>query len=96
MLKLEELSSLRDLKEVFKECEMRLSEVRLEDLPSYEIGFKKGIDDGFKQGIEQATFENAIFIIDKYNISIEQVSKDFSIPKEKLLEFLNKNGISKK
>jgi hypothetical protein len=86
LLKLEEISSLRDLKKVFKECEMRLSEIRLEDLPSCELGVNKGV--------EQTIFENTIFIIDKYNVSIEQVSKDFNIPKEKLLEFLNKqNGV---
>jgi len=44
LLMLEEISTLRDLKDTVKETEMRLSEVRLEDLPSYQIGLEKGIE----------------------------------------------------
>ena len=50
MLTLEILSTNRDLKEKLKEAEKMLRDVRYEELPSYEIGFEKGIINGKREG----------------------------------------------
>ena len=50
---LEELSLSSEVKELIKEEELRLSEIKLEDLPSYEIGFEKGLEKGVEKGIEK-------------------------------------------
>jgi len=42
LLALEILSENRDLKDIVKEEEKMLSEIKLEDLPSYEIGLERG------------------------------------------------------
>lgn len=46
MLMLEILSENRDLSGLIKEEESMLSAIKLEDLPSYEIGVEKGIEKG--------------------------------------------------
>jgi hypothetical protein len=88
MLKLEELSTLRDLKETFEEIEMRLSEVRVEDLPSYNIGMRAGKNYGFNNGFE----EGIVKMIKGFNIPIEEVAKKLKIDKEKLIKELKKNN----
>jgi predicted transposase/invertase (TIGR01784 family) len=101
ILMLEELSSLRNLKEQVKEYEMILtSKVKWEDLPSYEIGFEKGLEDGLQQGlekglqqglekglqegVEKGKLESAKIMINKFGISVEEVSKELNIPIEVL------------
>jgi predicted transposase/invertase (TIGR01784 family) len=46
MLMLEVLSENRDLSDLIKEKESMLSAIKLEDLPSYEIGIEKGLEKG--------------------------------------------------
>jgi len=50
ILMLEVLSKNRDLTELLKEEEKMLSTIKLEDLPSYEIGIEKGIEKGIRGG----------------------------------------------
>ena len=50
LLALEILSENRDLKEVVKEEEKMLSEIKLENLPSYEIGLERGEARGKAKG----------------------------------------------
>jgi len=50
MLMLEVLSENRDLAGILKEEESMLSAIKLEDLPSYEIGIEKGIEKGARDG----------------------------------------------
>ena len=50
MIMLEELSTNRDLKDMIKEGEQMLSEIKYEELPSYEIGFEEGEFIGEKRG----------------------------------------------
>ncbi|MEO1927409.1 MAG: hypothetical protein ABGX26_01795 [Nautiliaceae bacterium] len=65
ILMLEELSSLRDLKELVKESEMILtSKVKWEDLPSYEIGLEKGME----KGIEK---EKEVVILNGYKMGLK-------------------------
>jgi flagellar biosynthesis/type III secretory pathway protein FliH len=47
---LEILSDNRDLKSEIKEAENMLSQVRVERLPSYELGMERGIEQGLEQG----------------------------------------------
>lgn len=51
ILMLEVLSKNRDLTELLKEEEKMLSTIKLEDLPSYEIGIEIGIEKGIEKGI---------------------------------------------
>ena len=92
MLILETLSTNRDLKEKIKEAEEMLRDIKYEDLPSYEIGLERGynngISQGLSQGLSQGIFETAIKMIDKFNLSIDEVIKELNIKKEELLEYM--------
>jgi len=59
LLKLETVAELRDeLKPIIKEEEEMLDfKVKLEDLPSYEIGFERGIERGIERGVERGIKE---------------------------------------
>jgi len=52
VIMLEELANSQELKEYIKEAEVRLSDVRLEDLPSYEIALIRVIEKGLKNGFD--------------------------------------------
>jgi len=60
VIMLEELANSQELKEYIKEAEVRLSDVRLEDLPSYEIGYERALEqtklavikNGLKNGVD--------------------------------------------
>jgi hypothetical protein len=81
---LEEISTLRNLKEVIKEVNMRLSDIRWEDLPSYEIGMQKGIQKGLEKGV---------ISLYKYVKDIDLISKEFNLEKTKVIYILDKYGI---
>ena len=49
MLMLEILSENRDLSALIEEEESMLSAIKLEDLPSYEIGIEKGMEKGIEK-----------------------------------------------
>ena len=53
LLMLEILSKNRDLSDIIKEEERMLSTIKLEDLPSYEIGIEKGLEKGLEEGLEK-------------------------------------------
>ena len=92
MLILETLSTNRDLKEKIKEAEEMLRDIKYEDLPSYEIGYNNAIirekDSWVSQGLSKGIFETAIKMIDKFNLSIDEVIKELNIKKEELLEYM--------
>jgi predicted transposase/invertase (TIGR01784 family) len=100
LLILEEISTLRNLKETFKEVEMRYSDIRFEDLPSYEIGLEAGIQRGMQQGIQrgmqqgmqQAKKET---IINGYRagIDLEMISKMLKMKVDEIKEVLIQNNI---
>ena len=54
---LETLSENRNLKNTIKEVEAMLSAVRIEDLPSYELGHERGMERGVEKGIEKGKAE---------------------------------------
>ncbi len=50
---LEVLSANRDLKDVIRKEEKNMLSMRLDELPSYDIGFEKGVEKGIEKGIEK-------------------------------------------
>lgn len=66
----------------------------LEKTPLYQIGMEKGISDGMAKGISQGKKEtklqDAMIMIDKFNISIDLIIKEFDIKKDELLEYIKK------
>jgi hypothetical protein len=70
--------------------------------PLYKIGMEKGISDGFSQGIsegisqgisqgkKETKLQDAMIMIDKFNISIDLIIKEFDIKRDELLEYIKK------
>jgi len=50
-------------------------------------GFKNGVQSGIHQGI----FETAIRMIDRFNLSVDDVIKELNIKKEDFLHYLEEN-----
>ena len=50
---IEVLSENRDLKSYVKEAESMLTQVNIEQLPSYELGMEKGMETGMEKGMEK-------------------------------------------
>jgi len=75
------LSTNRDLEdEVEKGAKMLTIDV--EKTPFYKMGAK--------DGAKEATFQNAIVMIEKFKLSIDDIVKELNIKKEELLEYINK------
>jgi len=73
------LSTNRDLENEVEKGAKMLS-VNVEKTPFYRMGMK--------DGIKEATFENAIAMIEKFNIAIDDIVKEFNIKKDELLEYM--------
>ena len=69
-------------KEVEKGVEMLT--VDIEKTPFYQIGINRGIE----QGAKEATFQNAIVMIERFHLSIDAIVKELNIKKEELLEYI--------
>ena len=82
LLMLEELSQNRKLEKIVKEAEM-LSNIKLEDLPSFEIGYEKGIQKGIKKGIKKGV--KALY---EFGIDINTISKKFDISTDEIKKML--------
>jgi predicted transposase YdaD len=92
MLTLEELSTNRDLQTKLKEVESMLRDMKLEELPSYQIGMERGVSQGISvgisQGISQGIISSAIKMITKFKLSIEEVAKELNISIDELKKHL--------
>ena len=92
MLILEELSSLRNLKKIVKEAEMRLMDIKWEDLPSYEIGmekgFKDGFQDGFQDGVQKGEEIGKIKAFYELGFDIKEISKRVNKPEEEIITII--------
>jgi predicted transposase YdaD len=86
MVILEELSTNRDLQTKLKEVESMLRDMKLEELPSYQIGMERGVSQGISQGITSS----AIKMITKFKLSIEEVAKELNISIDELRKHLDK------
>ncbi|GEM_PF-898102 len=80
LLKLETVAELREeLKPIIKEEESMIDfKVKVEDLPSYEIGFERGIQKGVERGIERGKEEERIALVK----SLLKLGVDIKIIKE--------------
>jgi predicted transposase YdaD len=79
---LEELSTNRNLQESVKEIEM-LSDIRYEDLPSYEIGVEAGILKGMQEGIQQAK-QTLVFNLLKNGLDEKLIASSAEISEEEI------------
>ena len=77
------LSTNRDLELNVKKGEEMLS-VNIEKMPSFSIGMERGIEGGMERGI----FDTAIVMINKFNLSIDDIVKELNIKKEELLKYM--------
>jgi predicted transposase/invertase (TIGR01784 family) len=81
---LETLSSNRDLQNTLKKAEEMLRDVKMEDLPSYQIAMERGMTKGISQGI----ISTAIMMIKEFNLSVEQVAQKLNISIDELKKHL--------
>ncbi|MBQ0050955.1 MAG: hypothetical protein KBT11_02700, partial [Treponema sp.] len=51
-------------------------------------GISIGLEKGLAEGESKAKLEDAVIAVTKYNIPVEDVSKDFGIPAEQILKAL--------
>lgn len=65
----------KSLEEAVKE-EGMLKTMTYEDLPSYSAGMEKGI--------EKKAMEDEILMIEKFNLKIDDVSKELKVPIEEI------------
>jgi hypothetical protein len=52
---------------------------------------QRWVDQGIETGIQQGVFETAIRMIDRFNLSVDDVIKELNIKKEELLEYMKKS-----
>jgi len=84
MLILETLSSNRNLQKSLKEAEEMLRDIKLEELPSYQIAMERGKEKWVSEGI----ITTAITMIKEFNLSIEVVAKKLDISLDELKKHL--------
>ncbi|MCH9740629.1 MAG: hypothetical protein K0U38_07315 [Epsilonproteobacteria bacterium] len=80
------LSTNRDLQDEVEKGANMLS-VNVEKTPFYRMGRK--------EGAKEATFDNAIIMLEKFKLSIDDIVKELNIKKEELLEYINKKNSQK-
>jgi len=80
-----------------------LRDIKLEDLPSYQIvmergfnrgisqGISQGLSQGLSQGISQGIINTATTMIKEFNLSVEMVAKKLNISIDELKKHLDKN-----
>ena len=83
ILILETLSQNRDLEKDVKDIDKMLRDINFEKLPLIRRSYELGVDEGKLEG----KLEGAIVMIDKFGLSIEDVSKEFDIPITEILKY---------
>ena len=86
MLMMEVLSENRNLQKTLEEVEEMLRNITLEQLPSYGIGMKRGIEEGKLEG----KLETACLMIREFGLTVKEVADKLSIPAETLEEYLRR------
>jgi hypothetical protein len=61
-----------------------LRDVKIEDLPSYQLVLERGLSKGLSQGI----ITTAITMINKFKLSVEDVAKELNISLDELKKHL--------
>ena len=67
----------------------------IEKTPFFQDGVKVGIEQGKELGIKEATFKNAMLMINKFKLSIDDIVEELNIKKEELLEYMSKKNSQK-
>ncbi len=71
-----------------------LRDMKLEELPSYQIGMERGVSQGIslgkQEGIVETTLNMAIKMITKFKLSIEEVAAELNISMDELKKHLDK------
>jgi len=89
MLMIETLSDNRDLKNTLEEVEDMLREINMENLPSYSLGHKAGVDEGISQG----KLETASMMIKEFNLSIEKIAQKLNLSVDVIKEYIKNHNI---
>ena len=88
------LSTNRDLETNVKKGAEMLA-VDIEKIPFYQdgkmVGIREGIEQGLQRGFQKGIFETAIKMIERFNLSVDDVIKELNLKKEELLEYMKKN-----
>ncbi|RLA69605.1 MAG: hypothetical protein DRG30_10010, partial [Epsilonproteobacteria bacterium] len=87
-------SNNRDLEEEVKKG-MEMLSVDIEKTPLYQIGEKRGIKRGIKRGRVEEKLENAVIMIEKFKLSIDDITREFNLKKEELLEYMERRDSRK-
>ena len=53
-----------------------------------QIGMKQGMQQGMQQGLQTGIFETAMKMIEKFNLSIDDVIQELNLKKEEFLEYI--------
>jgi len=88
MLMLETLSENRDLKDKLEKAEEMLRDIKMEDLPSYSLGYKSGVNIGLSQGLSQGIVDTATMMIKKFKLSVEEVANELNISIDEIKKHL--------
>ena len=64
--------------------------VDIENIPFYQDGKAIGIKEGIQKGIQKGIFKTAMKMIERFNLSIDDVVKELNLKKEEFLEYMQK------
>ena len=87
VIMLEELAKTQEVKDGIKELKMRLSDVKFEDLVSYQIVLERGFNKGISQG-KKETLKKAIFSLLEFTNDLNLIANKLEIDKEFLIEII--------
>lgn len=93
LLMLDTLSDNRHLKPVLKEAKQMLRNIQLEKTATYEVAYERGAEDGLtkgkiqgiEEGVMQGKIQSALAMMEKMDLSAEEVAETLDIPLEELL-----------
>jgi predicted transposase YdaD len=85
---MEILSDNRHLKEFIKEAEKMITQVKLENLPSYELGLEKGLEKGLEEGQAKGISLLVLRLLKKY--PPETVAEMLELSFDQVLAIKNK------
>ncbi len=86
---MEILSDNRNLKGFIKEAKQMITQVKLENLPSYELGMEEGMEKGREEGVEKGIAMLVMRLLKKH--SPEAVAEMLELSLQQVLEIKAKN-----
>ena len=89
LLMLETLSENRDLKDQLQKVEEMLREIKMEDLPSYSLGYKNAVLREKDTWVSKGVVDTAIMMIKEFNLSIEAVAAKLNLSIDEIKKHLN-------